>query len=90
MAAEDERRPYIDPQSLTDADLAVYEAIATLEQAGQPPTGQQVAAATTHLDDQTIAQILRKLLARGVVVHASGGSEPTYTLPRHDWSSVPG
>ena len=77
-------RPYVDPHDLTDGELAVYEAIATLEQQGHPPSGAEITAATA-LSGETVDDVLRTLLGRKVAVRSGEG----YTLARHDWSSVP-
>ena len=84
----DHERPYVDALSLTDTDLHVYEAIANLEQNGQPPTGGEITAAS-GLDDETVARTLHKLLDRGVVTAADRGGEPALALTRHDWSALP-
>ncbi len=81
----DHERPYVDALSLTDTDLHVYEAIAGLEQADQPPTSEEINAAC-GLDDETVARTLHKLLDRGVVTAADRGGEPALALTRHDWS----
>ncbi len=81
-------QPPVEPQSLTDADLHVYEAIATLEQAGHPPTRREIAAAC-GLDDDTVFERLGVLVDRGVVVGARAGGEAAFTLAAHEWSSAP-
>ncbi len=81
-------RPYVDALSLTDADLHVYEAIAALEQAGQPPTSEEITAAC-GLDDEAVARALHNLLDRGVATAADRAGEPAIALARHDWSAVP-
>jgi DNA-binding MarR family transcriptional regulator len=86
MAAEGER-PHVDAQVLTETELVVYEAIATLEQAGRPPTQGEIASASA-LDHADVGRTLRGLRDRGVVVAAGDGQE-AFTLARHDWSSVP-
>jgi Fic family protein len=87
MTADDER-PFVDAQSLSDTDLHIYEAIATLEQSGQPPTGDEIAAAA-HLDGSVVRRTLSSLLERRVVVPAGGRDQSAFTLARHDWSSAP-
>lgn len=82
------KRPYVDTLSLTNTDVHVYEAIATLEQAGQPPTSAEITTAC-RLDDETVARTLHKLLDRGVAAAADRGGEQAFTLTRHDWSSAP-
>ena len=84
----DHERPYVDALSLTDTDLHVYEAIAALEQAGQPPTSGEITAAC-GLDDEAVARTLHRLLDRGVAIAAGRGGEPAFALARHDWSAVP-
>jgi hypothetical protein len=87
MTADDER-PFVDAQSLSDTDLHIYEAIATLEQSGKPPTGDEIAAAA-RLDGSVVRQTLSDLLERRVVVPAGGRDAAAFTLARHDWSSAP-
>lgn len=84
----DHGRPYVDALSLTDTDLHVYEAIATLEQSGRPPTSQEITAACA-LDDETVARTLQKLLDRGVAAAVGQAGDPGFALIRHDWSSAP-
>ncbi len=84
----DHEQPYVDALSLTDTDLHVYEAIASLEQAGQPPTSEEITAAC-GLDDDVIVRTLHKLLDRGVATAAGRDGEPAFALARHDWSAVP-
>ena len=84
----DREPPYVDALSLTDNDLHVYEAIATLEQAGQPPTAGQITAACT-IDAETVGRTLGNLLDRGVAAAVGRDGGPGFTLTRHDWSSVP-
>jgi LexA DNA binding domain len=85
----DSTQPPIDPQSLTNADLEVYEAIATLEQSGHAPTRREIAAAS-GLDDDTVFERLGVLIDRGVVVEAGTKGEAAFTLSAHEWSSEPG
>jgi hypothetical protein len=87
MTANSEQPP-ADPQRLSDTDLDVYEAIATLEQAGHPPTRGEIAAAS-GLDDDTVFERLGFLVDHGVVVEARTGGEAAFTLAAHEWSSVP-
>jgi DNA-binding IclR family transcriptional regulator len=87
MTANSEQPP-ADPQSLSDTDLHVYEAIAALEQTGHPPTRREIAAAS-GLDDDTVFERLGFLVDRGVVLEARTRGEAAFTLATHDWSSVP-
>jgi SOS-response transcriptional repressor LexA len=88
MAADRGQGP-ADPQSLTNTDLHIYEAIATLEQTGHPPTRREIAAAS-GLGEDTVAERLRALHGRGVVVETSHRGETAFTLASHEWSSVSG
>ena len=87
MTADRGQSP-VDPQSLTDTDLHIYEAIATLEQAGHPPTRGEIAAAS-DLDSDTVFERLCALVDRGVVVEADTAGEAAFTLASHEWSSAP-
>jgi hypothetical protein len=77
--------PHADAQTFTDAELGVYETIATLEQSGRPPTAAQIAAAS-GLDGDILAGALRAMRERGVLLAADSTGADRYALARHDWS----
>jgi Mn-dependent DtxR family transcriptional regulator len=87
--ADNSERPYVDAQSLTDADTDIYEAIATLEQKGRPVTQGELAAAL-GVDESAIAEKIRDLTRRGLIVHAESAGEQAFQPARRDWSSDPG
>jgi hypothetical protein len=80
--------PFADAQALSDADAYVYEAVATLEQSGRPPTRAEIVA-VTDLDDDTTSEILDELIAHGVLVRAPSADGEGYELARRDWSNAP-
>jgi hypothetical protein len=82
-------RPYVDPQSLGERDLQVYEAIATLEFLGRVPTRSQIAAAA-GLDNGELDDLLGSLTERHVLVRSQAAGEPCFEPARRDWSAVPG
>jgi DNA-binding IclR family transcriptional regulator len=78
-------RPHADAQSFTDAELAVYEAIATCEQSGRPPTAAEIAAAS-GLGEATVAEAVQAMTGRGVLLADEATGAARYALARHDWS----
>ena len=85
-AASSGDRPYVDAQSLTGREAAVYEAVATLEFSGRPVTPAEVAA-STDLDAGAAGEVLQALTERGVLVRRPGGE--AVELARRDWSAAP-
>jgi len=80
-------RPLVDAQTLTDLDAYIYEAVATLEQSGRPPTWAEIVAAT-DLDDETTSQILDELTEHGVLIRVPSDGGERYELARRDWSNA--
>jgi hypothetical protein len=80
-------QPFVDAQTLTDLDAYVYEAVATLEQSGRPPTWAEIVAAT-DLDDKTTSEVLDQLTEQGVLVRARSADGEGYGLARRDWSNA--
>jgi hypothetical protein len=78
-------RPHADAQTFTDAELAVYEAIATLEQSGRPPTAEEIVAGS-GLGEATVAGALQAMTGRGVLLADEATGAARYALARHDWS----
>jgi hypothetical protein len=81
-------RPHVDTQTLTDVDTYVYEAVATLETAGRPVAQARIAA-VADLDDETVAQTLKALTERGVLIRTGPDGEAAFELARRDWSAEP-
>lgn len=80
-------RPLVDAQTLTDLEAYIYEAVATLEQSGRPPTRAEIVAAA-DLDDDTTSEVLDELTERGVLVRAPSADGEGYGLTRRDWSNA--
>lgn len=82
-------QPYVDPQSLGDQDMHLYEAIATLEWLGRPVTRSQIGTALNVADDE-LDEMLRLLTERRLLVRAEQSrGEPAFLPARRDWSAVP-
>jgi hypothetical protein len=84
----DSDQPYVDPQSLTDTDTYLYEAIATLEYTGRPVTRDEIAAAV-DLDDATLDQALASLTDRGLLTQAGSGQQLAFEPSGRGWSAAP-
>jgi hypothetical protein len=83
----DSNRPYVDAQTLTDLDAYIYEAVATLEQSGRPPTRAEIVAAT-GLDDETTSKALDELTGQRVLIRGPSSDGERYELARRDWSNA--
>jgi hypothetical protein len=81
-------QPYVDTQSLSDADTYVYEAVATLEYSGHRPSREAIAAAAS-LDDDVLSRILAELTGQGALTVSGFGGEAVYEPARRDWSTRP-
>lgn len=82
-------RPYVDPQSLGDQDMHLYETIATLEWLGHPVTRSQIGE-TLNVADDELDEMLRFLTERRLLIQAGeSGAEPSFIPARRDWSAVP-
>jgi hypothetical protein len=81
-------QPYVDPQSLGDLDMHVYEAVATLEYLGRPPTRSEIGAAA-GVGDTELDEMLRSLTERHLLVRSDGSGEPAFQPARRDWSASP-
>jgi hypothetical protein len=81
-------RPFVDAQYLTGLDSYVYEAVATLEHSGGPPTTAQIVAAT-DLDEKTAGEVLGVLADHGVLLRTRSGEAEAFELARRDWSATP-
>jgi hypothetical protein len=82
-------QPYVDPQSLADRDLHVYEAIVTLEYLGRPVTRSEIAGAA-GLDGPELDGLLGDLTKRHLLVQSPGSGEPAFAPAQRGWSAVPG
>lgn len=82
-------QPYVDPQSLADRDMHLYEGIATLEWLGRPVTRAEIQSALSVPDDE-LDEMLRALTERRLLVQEEGdGGEAAFIPARRDWSAVP-
>ena len=82
-------QPYVDPQTLEDRDMLVYETVATLEFLGRTPTRSQIGAAA-GVDDGELDELLRSLTERHLLVRSEAAGEPAFEPARRDFSAVPG
>ncbi len=82
-------RPYVEPITMNEVEIYLYEAIAELEYIGRLVTKTEIAA-VADLDDATIEQTLHVMTERGLLVQSDCGSEPAYQPARRDWSAAPG
>jgi hypothetical protein len=80
--------PWVDTQSLSDADTFIYEAVATLGFSGRPADRAGIAAAS-GMDDSALDNTLAKLTSRGVLTVSDADGGPEYSIARRDWSSNP-
>ena len=80
--------PYVEPISLTDTDTYLYEAIATMEYAGQPVTRDQIRA-VAGLDDATLDAALADLTLRGLLIRNTADGGPVYEPADRGWSTAP-
>jgi hypothetical protein len=84
----DPERPDADPLALSDLDLHVYEAIATLEYLGRPATPSEIAAAA-ETDEDRLGRALDELTRRGLLIRSDSPGEPAYEPARRGWSRAP-
>lgn len=80
--------PWVDTQSLTDADTLIYEAVATLGFSGRPADRAGIAAAS-GMDDSALDKALAELTSRGVLAVSDADRGSEYSIARRDWSSNP-
>jgi hypothetical protein len=81
-------RPPVDTQTLSDAGLEIFEAVATLEYTGRRPSRSAVAAAAQR-DQALVDEALDDMTAHGVLTVSDEGGEPVYVPARRDWSTQP-
>jgi len=84
----DHDRPFIDAQTLSDTEAHIYEAVATLENAGRPVTRTEIAA-SAGLDEQAVGEILREFTEVGLLRRSEAPGEARFELARRDWSAAP-
>jgi hypothetical protein len=80
--------PWVDTQSLTDADTLIYEAVATLGFSGRHADRAGIAAAS-RMDDNALDKTLAELTSRGVLTVSDADRGSEYSIARRDWSSNP-
>ena len=85
----DADQPYVDPQSLADRDMHVYEAIVTLEYLGRPVTTSEIAAAA-GVSGPELDGLLGDLTSRHLLVRSEESGEPAFAPAQRAWSAVPG
>jgi hypothetical protein len=82
-------KPPVDAQTLTDASLDIYEAIATLEYTGRRPSRSAIATAAQR-DQGMVDEALDDMTAHGLITVSDDHGEPVYVPARRDWSTEPG
>jgi hypothetical protein len=80
--------PWVDTQSLSDADTFIYEAVATLGFSGHPADRDSIAEAS-GMDDSALDEALAELTSRGVLTVSDADRGSEYSIARRDWSSNP-
>lgn len=80
--------PWVDTQSLSDADTFIYETVATLGFSGRPADRAGIAEAC-GMDDSALDSTLAQLTSRGVFTFSDADGGPEYRIARRDWSSNP-
>jgi hypothetical protein len=82
-------QPPVDAQTLTDASLDIFEAVATLEFTGRRPSRSAIMAAAQR-DQAVVDEALDDMTAHGVLTIADEHGERVYVPARRDWSTEPG
>jgi hypothetical protein len=82
-------QPPVDAQTVSDAGLEIFEAIATLEFTGHRASRPAIAAATRR-DPVLVGETLDELTAYGLLTVTDDDGEPAYVPARRDWSTQPG
>jgi hypothetical protein len=82
-------QPPVDAQTLTDVDLDIFEAVATLEYSGRTATRPAIAAAAQR-DQALVDGLLDDMTAHGLLTVDDEHGEPVYVPARRDWSTEPG
>ena len=81
-------RPPVDAQTLSDATLEIFEAVATLEYTGRRPSRSAITAAARR-DAALVDQALDDMTAHGLLTKTDQDGEPVYIPARRDWSTQP-
>jgi Mn-dependent DtxR family transcriptional regulator len=81
-------RPPVDAQTLSDATLEIFEAVATLEYTGHSPSRSAIAAAARR-DAALVDEALKEMTARGLLTKTDEYGEAVYVPARRDWSTQP-
>ena len=81
--------PPVDAQTVSDAGLEIFEAIATLEYTGHRASKPAIAAATRR-DQALVGETLDELTAYGLLTVTEEDGEVAYVPARRDWSTQPG
>lgn len=82
-------QPPVDAQTVSDAGLEIFEAIATLEYTGHRASKPAIAAATRR-DPVLVGETLDELTAYGLLTVTDDDGELAYVPARRDWSTQPG
>lgn len=81
--------PPVDAQTVSDAGLEIFEAVATLEYAGRRPSRSAVAAAARR-EQAVVDEALDDMAAHGLLTRSDQDGEPVFIPSRRDWSTQPG
>jgi hypothetical protein len=81
-------RELVDAQLLTDAEMHLFEAIATLEFTGRRPSRSAITAAAQR-DQAVVDDALDDMTAHGLLTRSDEQDEPVYVPARRDWSAQP-
>jgi hypothetical protein len=81
-------RPHVDAQTLSDANLEIFEAVATLEYLGRRPSRSAITAAAQR-DETIVDEALGEMTACGLLTRTEEGGEPVYVPASRDWSTQP-
>jgi len=79
----------VDAQTVSDAGLEIFEAVATLEYAGRRPSRSAVAAAARR-EQAVVDEALDDMAAHGLLTRSDQDGEPVFIPSRRDWSTQPG
>jgi hypothetical protein len=80
--------PWVDTQSLSDADTYIYEAVATLGFSGRRADRSSIAEAS-GMEDNALDRALAELTSLGVLTVSDADEGSEYNIARRDWSSNP-